>query len=30
VTCLALTSWYSMRKNLLAERLPSSLAEARV
>jgi NNP family nitrate/nitrite transporter-like MFS transporter len=30
VTCLALTWWYYMRKNFLAERLPSSLAAARV
>jgi MFS transporter, NNP family, nitrate/nitrite transporter len=30
VTCVALTWWYYMRKSFLADRLPSSLAEARV
>ena len=30
VTCIALTWWYYLRKSFLAERLPSSLAEARV
>jgi MFS transporter, NNP family, nitrate/nitrite transporter len=30
VTCGSLTWWYYMRKSFLAERLPSSLAEARV
>lgn len=30
VTCMALTWWYYMRKSFLTERLPSSLAEARV
>jgi MFS transporter, NNP family, nitrate/nitrite transporter len=30
VTCVALTWWYYLRKSFLAERLPSSLAEARV
>jgi NNP family nitrate/nitrite transporter-like MFS transporter len=30
VTCIAVTWWYYMRRSFLAERLPSSLAEARV
>ena len=30
VSCVALTWWYYMRKSFLAQRLPSSLAEARV
>jgi hypothetical protein len=30
VTCVALAWWYSMRNTFLAERPPSSLAEARV
>jgi MFS transporter, NNP family, nitrate/nitrite transporter len=30
VTCVVLTWWYYMRKSFLAERIPSSLAEARV
>jgi len=30
VTCIALTWWYYLRKSFLTERLPSSLAEARV
>jgi NNP family nitrate/nitrite transporter-like MFS transporter len=30
VTCIALTWWYYMRKSFLAQRAPTSLAEARV
>src|SRR6202046_112422 len=30
MTCLALTWWYYLRRNFLAERLPNSLSEARV
>ena len=30
VSCVALTWWYYMRKSFLSQRLPSSLAEARV
>lgn len=30
VSCVAVTWWYYMRKSFLAQRLPSSLAEARV